>query len=96
MTQLALFEMESQPSRLFVQCRRCRRRQVIPADGIPRACCEWRRKTGITEHLWDVTPVKWKPRADGTLSDCNARCMGAVGPACDCKCKGRNHGGRNG
>jgi hypothetical protein len=25
---------------------------------------------------------------------CNARCMGAVGPSCDCKCRGENHGGK--
>lgn len=26
---------------------------------------------------------------------CNARCMGATGPACDCACAGINHGGRH-
>lgn len=26
---------------------------------------------------------------------CGARCMGAVGPSCDCSCGGRNHGGRH-
>lgn len=25
--------------------------------------------------------------------DCDARCMGSKGPACECKCKGMNHGG---
>jgi len=25
---------------------------------------------------------------------CNARCMGAYGPSCECSCAGRNHGGR--
>jgi len=25
---------------------------------------------------------------------CNARCMGATGPSCDCSCGGRNHGAR--
>lgn len=24
---------------------------------------------------------------------CNAKCMGAAGPACDCSCGGANHGG---
>jgi hypothetical protein len=24
---------------------------------------------------------------------CGARCLGAVGPACDCQCGGENHGG---
>jgi len=28
----------------------------------------------------------------GKLKKCNARCMNAVGPACDCPCKGDNHG----
>ncbi len=26
---------------------------------------------------------------------CNARCMGATGPACDCSCRGSNHGGKH-
>jgi hypothetical protein len=26
---------------------------------------------------------------------CNARCMGATGPACDCSCRGANHGGKH-
>lgn len=25
---------------------------------------------------------------------CNAKCMGAVGPSCDCSCGGQNHGGK--
>jgi hypothetical protein len=24
--------------------------------------------------------------------ECNARCLASTGPACDCKCKGKNHG----
>jgi hypothetical protein len=26
--------------------------------------------------------------------ECNARCTGATGPSCECKCRGENHGGR--
>ncbi|MGR6921257.1 hypothetical protein ACU635_44035 [[Actinomadura] parvosata] len=26
---------------------------------------------------------------------CDGRCMGATGPACDCPCKGENHGSNN-
>lgn len=26
--------------------------------------------------------------------ECGARCVNATGPACECKCKGKNHGGR--
>lgn len=32
----------------------------------------------------------------GTMRDdipCNAKCVGAFGPSCDCSCGGRNHGG---
>jgi hypothetical protein len=25
---------------------------------------------------------------------CNAKCMGATGPACDCSCSGKNHGAK--
>jgi len=27
------------------------------------------------------------------VHECGAKCMNAVGPACDCSCKGLNHGG---
>jgi hypothetical protein len=27
---------------------------------------------------------------------CNARCMGATGPSCECACGGANHGGNHG
>jgi hypothetical protein len=27
---------------------------------------------------------------------CNAKCMGAVGPSCECSCGGKNHGGGHG
>lgn len=36
---------------------------------------------------------------DGTYNPdrtCDARCMGAVGPACSCSCGGENHGGKFG
>lgn len=26
--------------------------------------------------------------------ECDARCMGAIGPSCDCQCGGANHGGK--
>lgn len=26
---------------------------------------------------------------------CNSKCMGATGPACDCSCRGANHGGKH-
>lgn len=25
--------------------------------------------------------------------ECNEKCQGATGPACECKCEGKNHGG---
>lgn len=35
--------------------------------------------------------VSWKNT--GSPTECGARCMAAQGPACDCRCKGKNHGG---
>jgi hypothetical protein len=35
------------------------------------------------------TPIRVKV----TRTECGPRCTGAVGPACDCKCGGANHGG---
>jgi hypothetical protein len=40
-------------------------------------------RTAIT-----VRPIK----ARITEKECDGRCTGAVGPACDCKCGGENHG----
>lgn len=43
------------------------------------------------DHVWSLD---WRPLAS-TLNpekECNGRCMGAVGPACDCSCGGENHG----
>jgi len=37
----------------------------------------------------DAKPIK----ARITEKECDGRCTGAVGPACDCKCGGENHGG---
>lgn len=41
------------------------------------------------------TPVKCE-RVYGTVNrmECDARCMGAMGPSCSCGCGGENHGGR--
>ena len=30
-----------------------------------------------------------------STKECNDKCMGAVGPSCECSCGGRNHGGRH-
>lgn len=34
--------------------------------------------------------VTWRWRPDAT--ECNAKCQGARGPSCDCRCAGQNHG----
>lgn len=36
------------------------------------------------------TPVKGRLVAE---IECGSRCTGATGPACDCSCGGKNHGG---
>ena len=32
------------------------------------------------------------PHPDYRTKKCDGRCMGAVGPSCDCQCGGENHG----
>jgi hypothetical protein len=47
-----------------------------------------------TEHghwIW-LVPVRGTHNARKT---CNAKCLGATGPACDCSCAGENHGGHH-
>lgn len=41
--------------------------------------------------IMKVTAVKGTVNVD---KSCNARCMGAVGPSCDCSCGGELHGSR--
>lgn len=33
--------------------------------------------------------------ATHTDQECNEKCMGATGPACECSCDGANHGGNH-
>lgn len=61
---------------------------------------------GVTETLidnrWPDGPcpshgnrfMVWRPlKATYNITkECNGRCMGAIGPACDCSCGGDNHG----
>lgn len=37
-------------------------------------------------------PFKWRKRLDGGHA-CNAKCISARGPSCECRCGGVNHGG---
>jgi len=42
------------------------------------------------------TWIQWK-RIKATISEshiCDARCMSAIGPNCECSCGGKNHGGK--
>lgn len=52
--------------------------------GSTKRTCE----CGATYTMRAVNGVK-------TTKPCDARCMGAVGPSCDCSCGGENHGGRH-
>lgn len=47
------------------------------------SCCETRVK--LQRVYDDAKPSK--PR-----HECNAKCLASTGPACECKCKGANHG----
>ena len=46
----------------------------------------WRAVDLIT-----FTIFHWVKRSDGGHK-CNARCMNATGPSCECQCQGKNHG----
>lgn len=48
-------------------------------------CVKHRRPIGFAEIRGHFSASK----------KCDARCTGAVGPSCDCQCRGQNHGGRH-
>lgn len=70
-----------------------------------------RCKTCKTVNVWESETTTFAPGAvicqcgawckvEGVIGshstkECNDRCMGAVGPSCDCSCGGANHGGRH-
>jgi hypothetical protein len=82
-------------SRWVGRCRTCKaavRIEVPATDPIGSMWyIDWERKT-VCE-CGAAVKVKL---VNGVVSDkvCNSRCMGAVGPACECSCGGENHGGR--
>lgn len=47
------------------------------------SCCDRRVKLG---RVYDSAKPN-RPR-----HECNAKCLGSTGPACECKCGGKNHG----
>jgi hypothetical protein len=69
--------------------------------GVDRVIQQWQGLQGfnwascISGVYFEVRAVKWRPRADGTLTRCDARCMSARGPSCDCQCHGENYGAYN-
>lgn len=93
--------------RYFGKCRvkGCKTRRVI--DGAPYVGQGWqavpifytgRNGAELQSHgIWCAehnTYLKFDQLA-GTFNPekvCDGRCMGAVGPACDCSCGGENHG----
>lgn len=50
------------------------------------SCCEARVKL---QRVYDSHKPN-RPR-----HECNAKCLASTGPACECKCKGANHGSRH-
>lgn len=51
------------------------------------ACCEGRVKL---ERVYDAA------RAGRKRHECNAKCLASTGPACECRCRGVNHGAGTG
>jgi hypothetical protein len=54
--------------------------------------CECRDGTVTNDHtLVQLDKVFSTGNVD---HECSARCVNATGPACSCKCRGKNHGGK--
>lgn len=99
-----MFRLKPQKlDRYFGKCRirGCPFRRVI--DGQPFVDGELIFYQGHNEAalrrlgLWCEEHNTWMKfsQLEGRLNpekECNGRCMGAVGPACDCACGGENHG----
>jgi hypothetical protein len=74
--------------RRFSLSRYCDTRGALLKSLRDRAC------EGCGQHgAYDVHVVRGVVVED---KPCNAKCMGAVGPACECSCGGKNHGGGHG
>lgn len=56
----------------------------------PAGCTYRRRSDG--KAFPQTFPVAGIYGTYNPAKECNGQCMGAVGPACDCKCGGHNHG----
>lgn len=61
---------------------------------------EWRSADGSSAHSSGIYcahhryPLRWKA-INGVVSEkhvCDARCINAIGPNCECSCGGKNHG----
>ena len=90
--------------RMLTRCRKCRtpRTEDVPAREATsfffHVSCQgggfepYRRcrNCGAGLHRWN----QLKSRYNSEVA-CNARCMGASGPSCECSCGGDNHGGGN-
>jgi len=64
-----------------------------PAIRFARHACQWQARC---PQCPDPGHWIWLLPVHGTYHPgkvCNARCMGATGPACECSCAGSNHGG---
>lgn len=53
----------------------------------------WHRCTETSGRWVFTRPVFDGGTAYSKRTECTARCTGATGPACDCRCRGANHGG---
>jgi len=87
--QLSLFgddEVEAPRTRRFIgRCQTCRK---VQADDVDDAN-EWRYGRGCCGRTVQLLAVR------GTHSDsrrCDARCLNATRPDCECSCSGVNHG----
>lgn len=80
-----------------MRCPRHRRAVAVPGGVIPMANGWYVHADGgglVTCPEPGCTRRMWTWVIEGRVSDtrCGARCMGAIGPACDCECGGQRHG----
>lgn len=78
------------PTRYFGRCieKGCKHR-IVWEGPIYGPGATYQRCPDHRVFTLDFRPLK---ATYNPAKECNARCMGAIGPACDCSCGGENHG----
>jgi hypothetical protein len=70
---------------------------TIDTTGIYRACADlgtnpYKVVAECGDHRVALHRVEDTAKQGKARHECNAKCLASTGPACECKCKGANHG----